>query len=352
MRLLILTQVVDKNDPGLSFIHKWIEEFATKFESIVTICLKEGEHSMPDNVRVLSLGKPNFAKASLGEGRWLLRLKYLWNFYKYIWRERKNYDAVFVHMNQEYVLLGWKSWWLMGKPIYMWRNHHDGSWLTDLAALFCKKVFCTSKFSYTAKYRKTVLMPVGVDTRVFGRQYSVDRKKHSILFLGRIAPVKKPDLLIDALGNLKDLDWSLTIVGDALPKDMKYYLELKKKCLDLGIVDRVVFKAGVPNTETPAIYNAHEIFVNLSSSGMYDKTILEAMACGCLVLASNENLRCHIDERFIFGEDDKVELGRKINILLELQREGKDKGVLELRAFSEKHDINALANALYLNLND
>lgn len=333
MRLLILTQVVDNNDPGLSFMHRWIEEFATKFESIITVCLEEGSHSLPSNVRVLSLGKE--------KGR--SRLKYLWNFYKYIWRERNNYDAVFVHMNQEYVLLGWKSWWLLGKPVYMWRNHHAGNFLTDLATMFCRKVFCTSRFSYTAKYKKTVAMPVGVDTEGFNIQYSIPKAKNSILFLGRIAPVKKPDLLIDALGDLRDLDWSLTIVGDALPRDVEYYQDLKKKCLDLGIEDRVVFKAGVPNTETPAIYNAHEIFVNLSSSGMYDKTIFEAMACGCLVLASNENLRGEIDDMFIFKESDKNQLCDKLVALLGLNQEERARYKKKLESFAENHSLRKLA---------
>ena len=70
-------------------------------------------------------------------------------------------------MNQEYVLIAGWLWKLLGKRTYLWRNHYAGSWLTDVAAVFCTKVFCTSKHSYTVKYKKTVLMPVGVDTERF-----------------------------------------------------------------------------------------------------------------------------------------------------------------------------------------
>src|SRR3989344_8238781 len=98
-------------------------------------------------------------------------------------------------MNQEYILLAGWLWRLTGKKITLWRNHHVGDFFTDLAARFCHRVFCTSKYSYTAKYSQTVLMPVGIDTEQFKPDPKVKRIPNSILFLGRLAPVKKPDLL-------------------------------------------------------------------------------------------------------------------------------------------------------------
>src|SRR6185369_1642182 len=156
MKLLVFTQALDKKDPILSPYHRLMGEIARNFQSVTVVCLKKGEHDLPRNVEVLSLGKEE------GGGRLMSRARYVWRFYKYIFGAE--YDAVFVHMNQEYVLLGGIFWKLMLKPAYMWRNHHAGSRLTDVAAFFCKKVFCTSRFSYTAKYKKTVIMPVGVDT--------------------------------------------------------------------------------------------------------------------------------------------------------------------------------------------
>src|SRR5581483_12297211 len=90
MKLLILTQKVDKNDPVLGFFHGWLREFANHFEFITVIALGVGEYELPQNVRVLSLGKESGVS----------KLKYLSRFYKYIWQERKNYEKVFVHMNQ------------------------------------------------------------------------------------------------------------------------------------------------------------------------------------------------------------------------------------------------------------
>ena len=100
MNLLIITQKVDKNDAILGFFHRWIEEFSKNVESVVVICLYKGSYSLPENVKVLSLGK-EFKQS---------RTKYLFRFYKFIWQERNNYDNVFVHMNQVYVLLGGLVW--------------------------------------------------------------------------------------------------------------------------------------------------------------------------------------------------------------------------------------------------
>src|ERR1700733_6884068 len=118
MKLLILTQKIDKDDGVLGFFHGWVKEFSSHFDQVTVICLGKGEYSLPPNVQVFSLGKEKESGGS--------KLFYIFNFYKYIWQERNNYDAVFVHMNQEYVLLGGLFWKLLGKKVFLWRNHPKG----------------------------------------------------------------------------------------------------------------------------------------------------------------------------------------------------------------------------------
>src|SRR3989344_4756264 len=127
MKLLILTQKIDKEDPVLGFFHGWVAKLAEKFEKISVICLQKGEFNLPNNVKVYSLGKKNKKLPVLS------RAKYLTNFYRYILGLHADYDAVFVHMNQEYVVLGGWMWKLIRKKIYLWRNHTKGSVFTHLA---------------------------------------------------------------------------------------------------------------------------------------------------------------------------------------------------------------------------
>ena len=318
MRLLICTQVLDRNDPYLGFMHGWFEELARNVESLTIICLKEGEHSLPANVHIYSLGKekvPAPQGAMIYHGT-LRRLKYATLFYRYIWRVRAKHDAVFVHMNQEYILLGGWFWLLARKRIYLWRNHYSGSIFTDIAAQFCTKVFCTSRYSYTAKYKKTVLMPIGVDPRFVPPH--IPPAPGSVLFFGRLAPSKRPALLLLALAKLGREQWAADFYG---PGEDSYIAALKQEAAPLG--ERVRFLGPVPHHEAPQVFGAHAIYVNLGGSGMYDKTIFEAAASGCLVLAASEDFAKLVDQRFTFKQDDAEDLAQKLRALLTMPKEEK-----------------------------
>ncbi len=343
MNILIITQKVNSNDPVLGFFVGWIKTFAKKYTKVTVICLEKGEYKLPENVKVYSLGKEHG----------ISRLKYIKNFFKYIFKFKREYDAVFVHMNQEYVLLGGIFWRIFGKKITMWRNHHAGNLWTRIAVLFCHKIFCTSKYSYTATFKKTVLMPVGIDTTTFRSLSEVIKKPRSILFLARISPVKKPDVLLKALKILKGqgVEFSASFYGDALPKDFVYFENLKDTAKRYDLDDRISFFPGVPNVKTVALYNEHAIFVNLSSSGMYDKTIFEAMACGCLPIACNKNLIGVVDPRILFSEDNAQDLAEHLRIVLSLSDEERAKISTQLHHLvTNEHSIEILSDKLYYEL--
>ncbi len=333
MKLLIFTQKVDINDDILGFFHGWILEFAKHYEKVIVFCLYKGVYDLPENVKVLSLGKE--------EG--VSKFKYILNFYKYIWSERNNYDKVFVHMNQEYVLLGGFLWKILNKDVSMWRNHPTGGILTKLAIFLCDKTFCTSKFSFTAKFKKNKIMPVGIDTEKFKINSSLQREKRSILSIGRIDPIKKINLLIEASKKI-DIDFVLNIYGKG---NNKYVENLKREVKDLG--QKVVFHGSIPNHDTPRIYNQNQIFVNLTKSGSFDKTILEAMACGCLPLVCNESLRDILDDRFIFN--DVSDLSKKIVFLINISDLERDKNIGKFKKYVEdRHSLNKLAEKILKNI--
>ncbi|NNM84016.1 glycosyltransferase family 4 protein [Candidatus Parcubacteria bacterium] len=307
MRLLIVTQAVDREDPVLGFFVRWIEEFAKHLERVEVICLKEGIHALPPNIHIHSLGKEHGAAN---------RAAYVRHFLSLVWRLRHDYDVVFVHMNQEYVLVAGPLWKFLGKRVYLWYNHYAGSWLTDIAAAFCTKIFCTSKHSYTAKFKKTVIMPVGVDTERFFPNASVARKPHSILFLARMAPSKRPEMLVDALAKLArdNVEFSASFVGSPLQQDTASYEDLKAKVRSLSLADRISFYPGVPNGETSDLYRAHEIFVNCSPSGMFDKTLFEAAASGCRVFAASADFKALAGTEFSFAS--ATELAERLKVSL------------------------------------
>lgn len=342
MRLLILTQKVDQNDDVLGFFHRWIAEFAKHAEQVTVVALGVGEYHLPANVRVFSLGKEHGVSL----------IGYLLNFYRIIWRERKTYGTVFVHMNQEYVLLGGLLWKILGKKITMWRNHFVGNFLTNIAATLSDKIFCTSEHSYTARYKKTSIMPVGIDTGTFFRDKVIARKEHSVLFLSRISPVKKADVLIDALDILdkEGVVFTAGIYGNAADKDKEYYKKIRARAADLEKKGRIIFYGGVPNTKTPSVYNQYELFVNATPSGSFDKTIFEAMACECMVVASNESLREMLPERFLFKEGDAIDLAKKLRDAILLPKSEKTGYQASGRQYAQQHSLTRLAEMLFASI--
>lgn len=344
MRLLIITQKIDKNDPVLGFFHNWVFKLSQKFEKTTVICLQKGEDDLPKEIKVCSLGK------ELGESK----IKYVVNFYKYIWQERKNYDVVFVHMNQEYVLLGGLLWKLLGKKVYLWRNHSYGNWLTRIAVLLSDKVFCTSPHSYTAQFAKTTIMPVGIDTEIFNNEERIlnNEYRKRILFLSRIAPIKQPHLLIESLKILKKegVSFSCDFYGDSLPKDQDYFDALKNKAREYGLEEQVKFGDPVRTAINPEIYNEYNIFVNLTPSGSLDKTILEAGASGCVLVILNDYFKGIFPNEMI-ANDDAVDVASKIKFYLGLDEETRKEVSDKIQKYVlENHSLNALIEKLCITI--
>jgi glycosyltransferase involved in cell wall biosynthesis len=336
MKLLLVTQVVDSTDSSLGFFHSWIEKLADYFEEIHVICLYEGMHTLPSNVQIYSLGKE---KGSASRTQYSLR------FLRLIWRLRKKYDRVFVHMNQEYVLLGGVLWKLFSKKIYLWRNHYAGSMITRIAGRLCERVFCTSTHSFTAGFKKTTLMPVGVDIERFEVSDS-DRKPHSILFLGRMAPSKKPDLILKSLVLLhsQGVNFSATFCGPVLPKDRMYIERLKTLAKPLG--HQVTFLEGVPHNQTREIYRAHEIYVNLGASGMLDKTLFEAAASGCLVVSISDDFVKRFTRPIVLSSENPDILAATLQNVLALSAQEKERIQGEQKAIAKKESLDTLIQEL------
>lgn len=339
MKLLVITQKIDRNDPILGFFHRWVEEFSKHCEKITVICLWKGEYNLPGNVKVISLGKEN------GKSR----LKYIINFYKYTWRERKNYDAVFVHMNQEYILLGCFFWKILGKKIFLWRNHAKGNLMTRIAVLVSDKVFCTSPQSFTARFAKTKTMPAGIDTDFFKFDQMARRKPNSILFLGRIAPVKNVDIFIEALRELKNMgtEFSVTIAGGRSSKDVEYEKMIRDKVLSYRLSDKITFTGAVSQSESLKLYREHELYVNLTPQGSMDKTIFEAIASGSAVLVSNIFFNGKLPDGWVVSNyDDPKALALAIKSAMRDAHNYNFNARKDVASLVEKHALKNLAREL------
>jgi len=344
MRLLFITQAIDERDSVLGFVCGWLSAFAVEFTHISVVCLRKGGYDLPKNVEVYSLGKERGAH----------RFQYVFRFLRYIWRKHSEYDAVFVHMNPEYVLLGWLMWKIQGKRVALWYNHQAGGIRIRLAALFSDVLFHTSPFAYTARYRKAVRMSAGIDTVLFHKT-NTQRQKNSIVFVGRIAPIKRLEILLNAALQLHNegSDFFLSVYGESALSDRAYEKKMRKIGAQLESVGRIRFCGSVRHSELPYVFSANELAVNLSPAGLFDKTVLEAAACECIPLVSSPAFKNFLPDSLFCKESDSLDLLRKIKMLLSLSTEEKKALGEALREkVVQEHGLSVLAHSLPLLLSN
>ena len=153
MRLLVVTQKVDRIDPILGFFHRWIEEFALQCESVIVVGQSVGDFSLPKNVTVLSLGKE----------KGMSRFRQVLRFHRFLWMNRRTYDAVLVHMTPIWVTLGLPCSFCLRKKWYLWYEARGARWPLKSALRLTRKVFSASHAGMPLETRKSVI--TGVEPR-------------------------------------------------------------------------------------------------------------------------------------------------------------------------------------------
>jgi glycosyltransferase involved in cell wall biosynthesis len=158
------------------------------------------------------------------------------------------------------------------------------------------------------------IIPNGVDIERFtaeGRDWSTA----SILSVGRVVHQKGLDLGLMALADLQDLAWEWRIVGDG-PQAAHLREILKRE----GLEDRVEFLGWAGAAELAAEYRRASLFVFPSRHEGMPNALLEAMASGLPVIASqiagNEELVVPGETGILVPPDDPDALREALRWLL------------------------------------
>jgi glycosyltransferase involved in cell wall biosynthesis len=140
------------------------------------------------------------------------------------------------------------------------------------------------------KYGKRVLyIPNGVDTQVYyPRSRTEETGQISLLFVGRLVRQKGVTYIIRALAEMCAHDSPLrtrvhlTIVGDGPLRTT-----LMQEASVLGIADMITWKGWLSREALPIEYRTHDVFVFPSFEEGMPNVVLEAIASGLAVVATD-----------------------------------------------------------------
>jgi glycosyltransferase involved in cell wall biosynthesis len=133
-------------------------------------------------------------------------------------------------------------------------------------------------------------VPKGVDADLFrpdGPELRAElglTGRHVVLSVGRFVPLKNVALLVDALVRMRQTDPAahLLLVGEGPERHA-----LERQAARLGVADAVSFAGYVPQNLMAPYYRAADVFALPSDFDNSPNVVLEAMACGLPVVATD-----------------------------------------------------------------
>lgn len=163
-------------------------------------------------------------------------------------------------------------------------------------------------------------------------------KDKFIFYFGNFNPHKNLRSLLEAYKILPEEirnSYKLVIGG----KKNKYYRNFFKLIQDLDIKERVIFTDFIPEEDLPCLYRAAEVFVFPSFYEGFGLPLLEAMACGTPVIASNTSSLPEVvgDAAILIEPGNVSELSKAIEKVITDENIRKDlvnKGLNRVKSFS------------------
>ncbi|PWW22650.1 D-inositol-3-phosphate glycosyltransferase [Geodermatophilus normandii] len=154
---------------------------------------------------------------------------------------------------------------------------------------------------YGADPRRTLVVPPGVDLERFTpgdraaarRALGVPADAVVLTFVGRIQPLKAPDVLLTTAARMLDDDPALRsrlqvhVVGAPSGSGLEAPRQLEELAASLGIADLVRFLPPQPPERLALHYRAADVAVVPSHNESFGLVALEAQACGTPVVAAS-----------------------------------------------------------------
>jgi glycosyltransferase involved in cell wall biosynthesis len=318
VRLLFLTQVLDRQHGVLGFVVRWIAEFAKHTDAVRVVALEVGDTAgLPDNVDWIEIGR---------KGRVGRYFKYRSTLHQAMGED--GFDAVLSHMVPRYALMAAGPARKHGARPYLWYTHKGVDSRLRRAVPMVLKTFTASAESLRLDAPNRMVTGHGIDTNHFDLDAPTFTSPYRILSVGRLTPAKDPLCVLRGVRRLLDaghevaLDW----VGGGLTKsDEGFSQKVQREIEQLDLVGCVFLHGEVPYAEVDRFFQSADFLVNASHTGSVDKVVLEAMAARRPAISCNDSFPVIFDAlpestgrsaSFQFAAGDDKALAERIAALI------------------------------------
>lgn len=222
---------------------------------------------------------------------------------------------------------------------------------------------CTAAASYIQD-GPDVIIPHGVDLERY--QPSINRSalwsklgfpgRYGIGIFGRVRHQKGVDVLVEAILPILPHfpDFTVIVCGETTVKHKRFERVLKAKIAAAGMQKRFVFLGKQPFSALPELFQSLHLVAALSRNEGYGLTVLEAMASGASVIASEAGAWQDIVQPGHTGEivpcGDIIATRKKLKSLLsdikKLEDTGRNGRKLAEESYSLKNEAKSLTDYL------
>lgn len=352
MRLLVVNFEMDRLSRTMPWSQQVVNLLAESCEEVAVLTSRVGHYDPPPNVHMEVMPFPRLmAVRGLRLG-----VVALANWQAYRLARRYRAEACFVHMAVRWVYYLRPCFSLLRLPVLAWYAHgtvSDELWRVHRAAT---RIVTSTPEGFRIASDKVRVIGQGVDTDVFDLP-PLEAERNDILAVTRISPRKRIGLLIEVLQCLRDMAGvpclRLRLIGTTITREDQYYeIELRDQVWRLGLQDRVEFVGFVPQPYIPTYYRSAFLHLNVSQTGSMDKTVVEALACGCPVLTSNEAFLEMLRDypEFVIHDERPEAITRQV-LELYARRDQRDRAALR-RLVLGKHDVRSYVKKVLHNLEE
>jgi len=281
MRVIFFTQKLDESDWLLGFTVAWLRALAVRVDHVDVVALEQRSAELPANVDVYSLGKEH------GAGRLAEAIA----FQRIVAGRARHTDVIFGHLTARYTWLA-APWAILNRvPQCLWYTHRQIDRDLRLALPIVRWVTTAAADSFPIASSKVHIMGHGIDAlRYAPNGTTPDRDPPLIMAVGRIAPIKRHAVLIDAAAILKARGVAVQIViagGATSPEGMAYQASLQAQIARLDLGASVTLLGALPADALIGWYRRATIVTNLSPPGLFDKAALEAAFIARPIVVTN-----------------------------------------------------------------